>query len=56
MSNTVSADSIKAQMRHPLFPVLGVTTHNKGHLGLLQDPAIYLVCNRGAFNIPAKEP
>ena len=28
MSNTVSADSIKAQMRHPLFPVLGVTTRD----------------------------
>ena len=25
--------------------------HGKGHLGLLHDPAIYLTCNRGAFNI-----
>jgi hypothetical protein len=25
--------------------------HSKGHLGLLQDPAIYLACNREAFNI-----
>jgi hypothetical protein len=30
--------------------------HNKGHLGLLQDPAIYLVCNGAAFAIPANEP
>jgi hypothetical protein len=31
--------------------------HSKGHLGLLQDPAIYLVaCNREAFNIPQIEP
>jgi hypothetical protein len=30
--------------------------HSKGHLGLLQDPAIYLACNREAFNIPHIEP
>ncbi len=30
--------------------------HNKGHLGLLQDPAIYLACNQAAFTIPANEP
>ncbi len=30
--------------------------HSKGHLGLLQDPAIYLACNREAFNIPHVEP
>jgi hypothetical protein len=69
MSDTVSADSIKAQMLHPtLTRVLGEPTHkqvkmvtrelttnlmavscpwghNKGHLGLLQDPAIYLARN-----------
>jgi hypothetical protein len=30
--------------------------HSKGHLGLLQDPAIYLACNKEAFNIPHIEP
>jgi hypothetical protein len=30
--------------------------HSKGHLGLLQDPAIYLACNKEAFNIPQIEP
>ena len=30
--------------------------HNKGHLGLLQDPAIYLQRNGEAFNIPADAP
>jgi hypothetical protein len=30
--------------------------HSKGHLGLLQDPAIYLACNGEAFNIPHLEP
>ena len=30
--------------------------HNKGHLGLLQNPAIYLACNGAAFTIPANEP
>jgi hypothetical protein len=30
--------------------------HSKGHLGLLQDPAIYLTRNREAFNIPHVEP
>jgi hypothetical protein len=30
--------------------------HSKGHLGLLQDPAIYLACNREAFNIQNIEP
>ena len=69
MSDTVSADSIKAQMPHALLTrVLGEPTHkqvkmvireltanlmavscpwghNKGHLELLQDPAIYLARN-----------
>jgi hypothetical protein len=27
--------------------------HDKGHLGLLQDPGIYLACNRVPFTIPA---
>jgi hypothetical protein len=80
MSDTVSADSIKAQMPHTtLTRVLGEPTHkqikmvireltanlmavscpwghNKGHLGLLQDPAIYLARNGAAFTIPAAEP
>jgi hypothetical protein len=30
--------------------------HSKGHLGLLQDPAIYLARNGEAFNIPHIEP
>jgi hypothetical protein len=30
--------------------------HSKGHLGLLQNPAIYLACNGEAFNIPHVEP
>jgi hypothetical protein len=30
--------------------------HNKGHLGLLQDPVIYLARNGAAFTIPANEP
>jgi hypothetical protein len=30
--------------------------HSKGQLCLLQDPAIYLVCNGEAFNIPHIEP
>ncbi len=30
--------------------------HSKGHLGLLQNPAIYLACNGEGFNIPHIEP
>jgi hypothetical protein len=30
--------------------------HNKGHLGLLQDPALYLAQNGASFGIPAAEP
>ncbi len=80
MSDTVSADSIKAQMPHVILTrVLRETTHkqvkmvireltanlmaiscpcghNKGHLGLLQDPSIYLARNEAAFTIPAAEP
>jgi hypothetical protein len=80
MSDTVSADSIKAQMLHPtLTRVLGKPTHkqvhlviqeltanlmavscpwghNKGHLGLQQDLAIYLAHNASVFTIPANEP
>jgi hypothetical protein len=80
MSDTVSADSIKAQMPHAILTrVLGKPTHkqvkmvireltanlmaiscpwghNKGHLGLLQDPAIYLANNGAVFTIPAAEP
>ena len=77
MSNTVSANSIKAQTPHPVLTrVLGEPTHNqlklilhkltanlmavscpwghnKGHLGLLQDPALYLAQNGAPFDIPA---
>ena len=80
MSDTVSVDSIKAQMPHAILTrVLGEPTHkqvkmvireltanlmaiscpwghNKGHLGLLQDPAIYLARNGAAFTTPAAEP
>ena len=80
MSDTVSADSIMAQMPHPMLTrVLGEPTHkqihmvireltanlmavscprghNKGHLGLQQDPAIYLAYNAAVFTIPANEP
>jgi hypothetical protein len=30
--------------------------HGKGHLGLLQDPILYLQCNGAAFTIPAAAP
>jgi hypothetical protein len=30
--------------------------HNKSHLGLLQDPVLYLQCNGAAFTIPAAAP
>jgi hypothetical protein len=30
--------------------------HNEGHLGLLQDPVLYLQCNSAAFTIPAAAP
>jgi hypothetical protein len=30
--------------------------HNKGHLGLLQDPALYLAHNVASFGIPAAKP
>jgi hypothetical protein len=80
MSDTVSADSIKAQMPHPVLKrVLGEPTHqqlklilceltpnlmavscpwghNKGYLGLLQDPALYLAQNGASFDIPAAKP
>ncbi len=80
MSDTVSAEIIKAQMPHPiLMRVQGYPTHkqlklilrkltanlmavscpwghNKGHLGLLQDPALYLAQNGAPFDIPATEP
>jgi hypothetical protein len=80
MSESVSADSVKAQMPHPTLTRLkGKPTHKqlkiilweltanlmavscpwgheKGHLGLLQDPDIYLARNGAAFNIPAAEP
>jgi len=82
MSDTESADSIKAQMPHAILTrVLGEPTHkqvkmvireltanlmdvscpwpwghNKGHLGLIQNPAIYLARNGNVFTIPAAEP
>jgi hypothetical protein len=30
--------------------------HGKGHLGLLQDPVLYLQCNGAAFDIPDAAP
>jgi hypothetical protein len=30
--------------------------HTKGHLGLPQDPAIYLACNGALFDIPTAKP
>jgi hypothetical protein len=30
--------------------------HNKGHLGLLQDPVLYLQCISAAFTIPVAAP
>jgi hypothetical protein len=30
--------------------------HNKGHLGLLEDPVLYLQCNGAPFTIPAAAP
>jgi hypothetical protein len=80
MLDTVSADSVKAQMPHPTLTrvkgepmhkqvkvVLQELTanlmavschwgHTKGHLGLLQDPAIYLARNGALFNIPTAKP
>jgi hypothetical protein len=79
MSDTVSADSIRAQMPHNmltrvleepmhkqiktvirkltanLMAVFCPWGHNKGHLGLLQDPTIYAARNSEAFTIPADE-
>jgi hypothetical protein len=80
MLDTVSADSIKAQMPHPsLTRIKGEPTHKqvkivlreltamlmavscpwgheKGHLGLLQDPAIYQARNGATFTIPDAKP
>jgi hypothetical protein len=80
MSDTISADSVKAQMPHPtLTCIKGERTHKqvklviqeltanlmavscpwgheKGHLGLLEDPTIYLACNGAQFNISTAEP
>jgi hypothetical protein len=45
---------------HKLTPNLMAVScpwgHNKGHLGLLQDPALYLAQNGAPFDIPATEP
>ena len=80
MFNTVSADSIGAQMPHNILTrVLGEPMHkqikmvirqltanlmdvscpwghDKGHLGLLQDPTIYEAPNGEVFTIPANKP
>ncbi len=80
MSDTVSANSVKAQMPHPtltrikgepmhkqvklvireltanLMAVSCPWGHEKGHLGLLQDPIIYLACNGAQFDIPTAKP
>jgi hypothetical protein len=39
-----------------LMVVLCPWGHTKGHLGLLQDPVLYLQCNGAAFTIPAAAP
>jgi hypothetical protein len=80
MSDTVSAESIRAQMPHgTLTCITGEPTHKqlcilkkelaanlmavpcpwghgKGHLGLLQDPVLYLQCNGAALVIPNAAP
>ena len=80
MSDTVSAESIRAQMPHgTLSRITGEPNHKqlrnlekelaanlmaipcpwghgKGHLGLLQDPVLYLQRNGAAFTIPADAP
>jgi hypothetical protein len=48
------------QLEHNLTTNLMVVPcpwgHNKGYLGLLQDPVLYLQCNGAAFAIPAAAP
>jgi hypothetical protein len=39
-----------------LMAISGPWGYSKGHLGLLQDPAIYLACNGEVFIIPHIEP
>jgi hypothetical protein len=50
---------IKTIIRELLANLMAISCpwgHSKGHLGLLQDPAIYLACNGEAFNMPHVEP
>jgi hypothetical protein len=50
---------IKTVIRELLANLMAISCpwgHSKGHLDLLQDPAIYLACNGEAFNIPHIEP
>jgi hypothetical protein len=50
---------VKTVIRKLLANLMAISClwgHSKGHLGLLQDPAIYLACNREAFNVPNIEP
>jgi hypothetical protein len=50
---------IKTVIRELLANLMAISCpwgHSKGHLGLLQDPAIYLARNGEAFNIPHVEP
>ncbi len=50
---------IKTVIHELLATIMAISCpwgHSKGHLGLLQDPAIYLACNGEAFNIPHVEP
>jgi hypothetical protein len=80
MSDTVSAESIQAQMPHgTLTRITGGPTHKQlkilekelatnlmaipcpwrhgtGHLGLLQDPVLYLQCTGATFTVPAAVP
>ena len=50
---------VKTVIRELMANLMAVSCpwgHNKGHLGLLQDPAIYLARNGAAFTIPENEP
>ncbi len=50
---------IKTAIRKMLASLMAIFClwgHSKGHLSLLQDPAIYLACNGEVFNIPHVKP
>ena len=56
LTTTKQVNMVIRELTTNLMAVSCPWGHSKGHLGLLQDPAIYLTRNRGAFDIPAKEP